>query len=106
WENKQWNDLNQEELNSWMVDFVNVKTPGGENLIGLFERVKLFLDKLRSQPHEKVLLITHAGVIRCIWAYLLAIPLQHIFKIPVNYAETFVFNLHLNPEFDGIIKMS
>ena len=63
-----------------MADFVNVKTPNGENLLELAERVKLFLDELRNQQHNKVLLITHSGVIRCIWSYLLEIPLQNIFK--------------------------
>ena len=29
WENQKWNDINQKELNSWMLDFVNVKTPNG-----------------------------------------------------------------------------
>lgn len=105
WENKNWDDLDQDDLNRWMADFVNVKTPGGESLIELYERVKFFLDNLRLQPHKKVLLISHAGVIRCIWAYLLAIPLQHIFKIPVNYMETFVFNLKVTADLDSIKKM-
>lgn len=105
WENKNWDDLDQGELNSWMADFVNIKTPNGESLVELYERVKLFLDNLRLQPCKKVLLISHAGVIRCIWAYLLEIPLQNIFKLPVNYMETFVFNLKATIDLDSIKKM-
>lgn len=93
WENKKWNDIDQDELNIWMTDFVKVKTPGGENLIELFDRVKSFVDNLKLQPFKKVLLITHAGVIRCIWAYLLEIPLQNIFKIPVGHNEIFICKL-------------
>ena len=85
WENKKWNDIDQSDLNNWMTDFVNVKTPNGENLTELFERVKSFVDNLRQVPFKKVLLITHAGVIRCLWTYLLEIPLQNIFKVPVEH---------------------
>ncbi len=102
WENKKWNDINQNDLKNWMNDFVKVKTPNGENLIELYDRVKLFLDNLRQQPYKKVLLITHAGVIRCIWAYLLEIPLQNIFKIPVGHNEIFIYNLTDNPITDSI----
>ncbi len=104
WENQKWNDINQDELNIWMEDFVHVKTPNGENLIDLFNRVKLFLDTLREQKHKKVLLITHAGAIRCIWAYLLDIPLQNIFKIPVGHSEIFICNLADKKIADSIRK--
>lgn len=102
WENKKWNDLNQDELNNWMADFVNTTTPNGENLKTLFERVKVFTDNLRKQQHKKVLLISHAGVIRCLWAYLLDIPLQNIFKIPVGHNEMFIFKLTQNSCTDSI----
>jgi alpha-ribazole phosphatase len=105
WENKKWNDLNQEDLNNWMTDFVKVKTPNGENLIELFERVKLFLDNLRKQEHKKVLLITHAGVIRCVWTYLLQIPLTNIFKIPVDYGQKLIINLSTEHKLDSIKKL-
>jgi alpha-ribazole phosphatase len=105
WENKKWNDLNQDELNTWMADFVNIKAPNGENLIQLFDRVKVFADSLRMEEHKKVLLITHAGVIRCLWAYLLAIPLQNIFKIPVAHNEIFIFNLTQNSNTDSIKRL-
>jgi alpha-ribazole phosphatase len=105
WENKKWNDLNQEDLNNWMTDFVKVKTPNGENLIELFDRVKQFLDNLRKQQHKKVLLITHAGVIRCVWTYLLQIPLTNIFKIPVDYGQKLIINLSTEHNLDSIKKI-
>jgi alpha-ribazole phosphatase len=106
WENKKWNDINQKELNNWMNDFVNVKTPNGENLIELFDRVRLFMDNLRQQPYKKALIVTHAGVIRCLWAYLLDIPLQNIFKIPIGFGEIFIINLTENSKLDSIKKIN
>jgi alpha-ribazole phosphatase len=63
------------------------------------------MDRLRMEEHKKVLLITHAGVIRCLWAYLLEIPLQNIFKIPVAYNEIFIFNLTKNSNTDSIKRI-
>jgi alpha-ribazole phosphatase len=105
WENKKWNDLNQDELNHWMTDFVNIKAPNGENLLQLHNRVKVFSDRLLMEGHKKVLLITHAGVIRCLWAYLLEIPLHNIFKIPISHNEIFIFYLTQNPYTDSIIQI-
>lgn len=105
WENKKWKDLDQTELNHWMADFINVKAPNGENLIELFERVEIFFDNLRLRQHKKVLIITHAGVIRCIWSYLLKIPLENIFKIPVGYNELFICELSKNSSIDMIKRI-
>ena len=106
WENKKWNEINQDDLNNWMADFINIKTPNGENLLELFERVKLFMENLRQQKHEKTLIISHAGVIRCIWAYLLEIPLQNIFKIPVDYGQVMIFNIEENNQLDSIRRIA
>ncbi len=102
WENKLWNDLDQTALNIWMEDFVNLSTPNGENVLALYERVTSFLEEMRGKKFEKVLLITHAGVIRCIWSYLLEMPVKNMFKIPVGFGEIFVFNLGEEKTFDSI----
>lgn len=106
WENKAWNDINQQELTVWMDDFVNVHPPNGENLITVYQRLSAFLNQLRNKPYKKILIVTHAGIIRCCWAYLLGIPLQNIFKITVGYGEVLTFNLAENPAFDSIKKLS
>jgi alpha-ribazole phosphatase len=106
WENKKWNEINQDSLNHWMADFVNIRPPNGENLIELFTRVSIFLDHLRKSSHKKVLLVTHAGVIRCIWAYLLEIPLKNTFKIPVGFQEILHINLADKKENDSINRMA
>ena len=102
WENKLWNDLDQTALNTWMEDFVNLPTPNGENVLALYERVSSFLEEMRNKKFEKVLLITHAGVIRCIWSYLLEMPVKNMFKIPVGFEEIFVFNLGEEKTYDSI----
>lgn len=105
WENQTWDSINDLQLQEWMDDFVYTKTPEGESLELLYKRVSLFIDELRSQKHQRIALVTHAGVVRCIWAYLLDIPLENIFKIPINYGEGMVFKLGEVKEFDQIVNM-
>jgi alpha-ribazole phosphatase len=102
WENKLWNELNQDVLNTWMQDFVNLSTPNGENVLALYERVSSFLEEMRSKEYEKILLVTHAGVIRCIWSYLLEMPIKNMFKIPVGFGEILTFNLGKEKTMDSI----
>lgn len=102
WDGKRWSEIDPQELSAWLGDFVNQATPNGENFGMLAQRVKQFLDQLRTEKYERVLLITHAGVIRCIWSLILEIPLKNIFRFPIDFHETMVVKLNQNPLFDGI----
>ncbi|UZR99674.1 alpha-ribazole phosphatase [Chondrinema litorale] len=104
WEGKKWTEMDQKIFYAWMEDFVNINTPSGENLNDLFLRCKSFLDELSQQNYQKVLLVSHAGFIRCTWAYLLEVPLENIFKIPVAFGETMVFNLSSNRTDNYLIR--
>lgn len=102
WELQPWDSINTAQLNPWMQDFVNVPAPNGENMLALYKRVAVFFESLRNQNYEQVVIVTHAGALRCIWAYLLEIPLQNCFKISIGFGEIFHVNLAQNPAADSI----
>lgn len=102
WELKAWDDIPLDEIQPWYDDFASVSTPNGENFAQLFARCVAFINYLRSQPFEKVLLVTHSGIIRSIWAYLLEISLQNSFKIPIGFGE--VLQIHLGEKEEYIIQ--
>lgn len=104
WENKKWNDIDQQNLNEWMQDYVTINAPGGENLGELYKRIEQFLERLISLQHEKILIVCHAGVIRCMWTYILKMPLKNMFKIPIGFGEIFVFNLDADEDFNVITR--
>lgn len=106
WENRPWDDLDQAALSTWMNDFVRTKAPSGENLEELSGRVNAFISMLRMQDFNKVAIVTHAGVIRCIWANILEIPLHNIFKIPVNYGSGIIVKLGKDKAYDQIRSFS
>ena len=90
-----WNDdfqeriRHQEELNSWMNDFVNVCPPEGESMIQMQSRVLDFWQELCRKPFSKTAVVTHGGVIRIILADIQKKPLKNAFEIKVGYGETF-----------------
>jgi alpha-ribazole phosphatase len=83
WEMKAWNDLNQDDLNKWMGDFVNAAVPGGESFTQVYERIRTFLFYLKIHPllkgKEKMVLVAHSGSIRAILCHLNKIPLEKAF---------------------------
>jgi alpha-ribazole phosphatase len=96
WENQPWDNISKEVFDNWMENFVTQPSPNGESIQIMYNRITHFLNEMAHKNHQKVLIVAHAGVIRCVWAYLLQIPLQHIFKLPVGFGEVFVFNHSTN----------
>lgn len=113
WEGKKWDDLSSPLLSRWMEDYVTIRPPNGESLEDFYRRVSVFLDSLRllSEPEveeepkdeKRILCVTHAGVIRLTWAYVLGFPLRNIFKLPVAYGAMVRFRFHSNPDLDQVM---
>lgn len=94
WEMKKWDDINPIVLDVWMKNFIDVRTPNGENFVDLNNRVNSFLDEVSKQNYKKIAVVTHGGVIRCIVAKVLKITPNDIFKIHFDFASVtkIVFN--------------
>ncbi len=78
WEMKSWDAIPPQELDPWMKDFVNVIVPGGESYKQLYERTASCFDRIALQD-KPTAIITHAGVIRSILAYITQTPLADSF---------------------------
>jgi len=104
WEMQAWNDIPTEEIQPWYDDFVSTETPNGDNFESLFLRCTSFLDELRTKEYNKVLIVTHGGIIRSSWSYLLEIPLKNTFKLPLRFGEILHFHLAKNSAEDYIIN--
>ncbi|GAB1856569.1 alpha-ribazole phosphatase [Flavobacteriaceae bacterium MHTCC 0001] len=90
WELKNWNEISEKELTSWMQDFVNVQVPNGESYTQLASRVFSFFEAIKvSKVYKTVVIVTHAGPIRALLSKLLDMPLKDSFKIKINYGDVF-----------------
>ena len=92
WEMKRWDDIPKKEIDPWMEDFVNVRIPGGESYVDLFERVSNSFNAVHQQAKPSVI-VAHGGVIRSILSCITNTPLLDSFN---------VFSLH----YGCVIKIS
>lgn len=74
-------------ISAWSCDPTSVTPPGGEPLVQVAERVMTcFADLVAQHRGQKLLLVTHGGVIRVLISQLLGMPLSHAGRIHVPYA--------------------
>ena len=93
WEMKHWNDIPEEESINWSEHFDVISPPHGETFQEVYDRVFDFYQNLKqNQQYDKVLIVTHAGIIRCFWAIILELKLKNAFKIPINFGEILVLD--------------
>lgn len=93
WEMKEWSSINRSQLDTWMNDFVNEPCPNGESYIQLHKRVSDFLEEVKVKKLPKVIIVTHAGVIRSIHSYINSIQLKNSFDLKVQYGEVLKYKL-------------
>lgn len=91
WEMERWENIHPTELNIWMANFVNLRTPAGESYIQMHKRVSGFLN---SNDLRDSLIISHSGVMRSILSSLTKTPLNDAYKkFKFNYNEMFEVDL-------------
>ncbi|HHY81901.1 MAG TPA: histidine phosphatase family protein [Clostridiales bacterium] len=74
-----------EYMEKWNADYLNYKIPGGESLNDVYDRVEDFINSLRG-VYEKVLVITHGGVIRCALSLMLS-NRDHFYRFRVDHGS-------------------
>lgn len=90
WEMTPWTDIGRELLDPWMADFVNIRTPNGENFGDVFARVGAFwreqiLPLADTNSGRPVFIISHGGVIRALLCLFLDLSLQNAYRINLDY---------------------
>lgn len=77
---KELEKLYPEEWKEWCEDWKNTRPPEGESCIEVFERVKSFMEELLKLNEENVIVVTHGGVIRSVYCYLLGGNLDYFWS--------------------------
>ena len=87
WELKPWDAINEDELNTWMGDFVTIAPPNGESYVQLSERVNTAFDAIVKASGKDKIIVAHGGVIRAIVAKIKQIALKDSFNIKIPYSH-------------------
>jgi alpha-ribazole phosphatase len=93
WELKNWNDINQTELSTWMNNYQAVKCPKGECYEDVLKRVDSFLNELKSSNRKSVIAVTHAGVIKLSESILNPDPIKNVMEMKVGYGGIYKYEI-------------
>jgi alpha-ribazole phosphatase len=87
WELKKWKDIDKNEMNVWMNDFVNIAVTNGESYMDLHSRTIQFLSEITKKNYKKAVIVTHAGVIRSLYSHIKNSPLEKSFDLKLEYGQ-------------------
>jgi alpha-ribazole phosphatase len=94
WEMEPWNVIfDSQDGKKWFTDYVNVRCPGGESFTDLIQRGKSFLEDLQDTKYGRVVIFTHAGIIRAMTCLLQDKTPEEAFSTPFEYGQIITFNL-------------
>jgi len=107
WEGQSWQNIGQDNIESWNNDLVDYRFPNGESTRSFDSRVINAWNELKVQlagemNSKTVIIITHAGVIRSILSYFLHIPLQH--SLLLNIDKLSVSHLKISPQYEALSR--
>ncbi|SHE22975.1 alpha-ribazole phosphatase family protein [methanotrophic endosymbiont of Bathymodiolus puteoserpentis (Logatchev)] len=87
WEGKTAEQIDAQLLSQFYADPVNVSPPNGEPFHYFQQRILVAWQALlEAQQGKRILLITHAGVIRIILAHSIGLDVQHSFRLKIGHA--------------------
>jgi len=94
WEMKYWDDIGKENISQWAEDYINGNPPEGEKLKDMYNRATDLLEEIISENNNEVLIVTHSGIIRCLWAYINKMSLKELFSINVEFNEVYKITIN------------
>lgn len=94
WEMEPWNVIfESRDGKKWFADYVNVRCPGGESFTDLIQRGKSFLEDLHDTKYSRIVIFTHAGIIRAMMCLIQRKTPEEAFQTPLVYGQILSFNL-------------
>ncbi len=76
----------QKSLNRWREQGEHFTFPGGEKVLDFSHRVETWFNLLQKNDSNRILVISHAGVIRQGLCYLLGLPRSALFNFDIRQA--------------------
>lgn len=100
WEGLFFNEVKTEHWKEWEARGLNItgfRPPGGESFDDLKKRVIPVFNDISQQKEDKILIITHAGVIRTIICHILEMPFSKLFSLGLDYAGMNIIDNNKEP---------
>lgn len=90
WEMREWDKI---DMSEWEKDWINIPAPNGESFQKMYDRVASFINELKENDYNSVIVFAHGGVINCFKVYFGQTDLKGAFDNLADYGEIFEFTL-------------
>ncbi len=90
---KQLQDSFKLEYDTWTNDWKEHSIENGESFIEVYNRVKSFMEELKKESVENILICTHGGIIRTIYTYILEGSLDNYWRFNSKNADLSIIKL-------------
>lgn len=87
WEMKQFDNITDERIQEWFKDYIHVAPTNGESFIEQYNRVCSFIEDLKKEKEENVVVFTHGGVIVSAQIYAKKYKMEEAFKGLIPHGE-------------------
>lgn len=87
WQGLTWSEVMikyEDFLKDWFKDSANIPAPGGESYLDLRNRVNQFIDDLKENNYNKVIVVSHGALIKTLVCSLLDIDLSNRSKLVID----------------------
>lgn len=85
WEMQRYDEIQDDALQMWYNDYMHLACTGGESYPMLYDRVKSFLEELKTKKYHRVAIFAHGGVLICAGVYAGIIPEDKAFEYLTDY---------------------
>jgi alpha-ribazole phosphatase len=87
WEGQAWNDIDRNALDAWAADVLDFTPPGGESVASLQRRAIGFAASLDRINTPRVVLVTHAGIIRALIGHWRQLPVEQWTQLKFDFGS-------------------
>ncbi|MDT8717351.1 histidine phosphatase family protein [Clostridium sp. 19966] len=108
-ENKTYEELCDKypaEKKAWEENWIDYKIPEGESVKEVYDRVMDFMKTLEKADYKNCLVVTHGGIIRLIYCYILGGGLNNFWKFTAGNGNVAIVKFEYdNWYIDSIIQL-
>jgi len=95
WEMCLWSNIPRQQLNYWAADPLHYVIPSGESVMQMQERVLAFIKDMQEQKIGNLVLVTHAGVMKILFAQAKKLPINEWMNQHFDYGSLHQIELNL-----------
>ncbi len=102
WEGRAWSEIPREGVDRWAADLLDYAPGGGESLRMLWARVRRWREDVLDGPNGNVVVVSHHGPIRALFAQVHGQPPERMFTRRIPWGGVLCVDLGMRMQVQGL----